>query len=456
MPSQPDCSPSRASVALRIVIPVLNEGSGLTERLIALQELRAQGAELIVVDGGSTDDSWALARPWVDGLIASKPGRAQQMNAGALPASACPARALLFLHADTQLPVNALRLIEAALQGHWWGRFDVRLDAPQAAFRMIERMMNLRSRVSGIATGDQAIFMRASAFQAAGGFPEQALMEDIEMSSRLLKLSRPACLSERVQTSARKWQKAGVWRTIFLMWRLRLAYFFGANPSDLAATYGYASTPPLANAAVAILAKAPVAGLAKTRLIPALGAAGAARAQRQFIAQTLHTAQQAALGPITLWCAPNAQHRHFRAIHQRHKIACMPQPEGDLGLRMHRCAEAHFSKKDAAPLLIIGTDCAVLAPGHLLNAARSLASHDACLIPAEDGGYVLLGLRRMIPEVFSEVQWSTPQVLSQTLGRLALAGASVATLPALWDIDEPADWQRLQGLQSAQQPLGNR
>ncbi len=432
--------------ALRIVVPVLNEGAALTSRLQSLQVWRAHGAELVVVDGGSTDESWARAIPWVDRLLCSPPGRAKQMNAGAADTVCSQAEALLFLHADTALPEDALAAIEEALLDRHWGRFDVQLDALGWRFRMVEAMMNGRSRLSGIATGDQAMFVRSDVFQAAGGFQNQALMEDIALSSRLRKQSPPACLRQRVRTSARKWLQSGVWHTIFLMWRLRFAYFWGAKPSDLALAYGYRPAPQPAPAALAIMAKAPVAGLAKTRLIPALGAAGAARLQRKFIAQSLQAAQQADLGTVMLWCAPDAQHHHFRAIQKRRQIACLPQPEGDLGVRMHRCAEAHFAQKDAISLLIIGTDCAVLAPGHLQQAARSLQTHDACLIPAEDGGYVLLGLRKMIPEVFENIAWSTPRVLSQTLARLAHAGASVAVLPTLWDIDEPFDWQRWQDM----------
>ncbi len=427
-------------------MPVLNEGSELTARLVALQSMRAQGADLVVVDGGSTDESWARVRPWVDLYIANTPGRGLQMNAGAFAKGCRPAQALLFLHADTELPADALQLIEAALRQRPWGRFDVRLDAPQASFRMIETMMNLRSRLSGIATGDQAIFVRADTFAAVGGFPDQALMEDIELSKRLHKLSRPICLQQRVTTSARKWQKNGVWRTIFLMWGLRWSYFFGANPTDLALAYGYKEALPLANAALAILAKAPVAGLAKTRLIPALGATGAARAQRRFSMQTIHTAMQTQLGAITLWCAPDTQHRHFRALKQSYGIMCQAQPNGDIGERMRHAAAMHFEQTDAPPLLIIGTDCAVLAPGHLNEAARSLACADVCLIPAEDGGYVLIGMRKMIPEIFQEIAWSTSAVLEQTLARCALAKVSLVQLPTLWDIDEPEDWQRWQAM----------
>lgn len=431
---------------LRIVIPVLNEGAAVVERLKALQSLRKEGAELVVVDGGSTDDSWALAQPWVDRLICSPPGRAKQMNAGAADTAKAQANALLFLHADTQLPHDALNLIMHALAQHAWGRFDVRLDSPDIRLRLVEAMMNIRSRFTGIATGDQAIFVRMDAFLSIGGFPDQRLMEDIELSQRLLEVSPPACLRQRVQTSPRKWERAGVWRTVWLMWRLRLSYFLGASPERLALDYGYHAAPPVAQAAIAILAKAPVPGLAKTRLIPLLGASGAARAQRQFIGQTLHTAHQSCLGAITLWCAPDTQHLRFRALQKHLKLSCLSQPEGDLGERMRRCAEQHFAQSPETPLLIIGTDCPGLSPGRLQEAARSLLDHDACLIPAVDGGYVLLGLKRMIPEVFTKIEWSTARVLQQTQLRLREAGASMALLPMLWDIDEPQDWLRWQAL----------
>jgi rSAM/selenodomain-associated transferase 1 len=316
----------------------------------------------------------------------------------------------------------------------------------------VEAMMYERSRLTGIATGDQALFVTRSAFNAAGGFAPIPLMEDVELCSRLKRIGPPACLRERVHTSARRWEKHGVWRTIGLMWWLRAAYFFGTPAEALALQYGYPPAPMLVPAAVAVLAKAPVAGLAKTRLIPALGAKGAARAQRQFTRQILHTARSAALGPVSLWCAPDAQHRFFRAV-RRSVDTCLPQPEGDLGHRMGVAFVYHFAgqpppltrrSQQSVPLLLVGTDCPALTPGHLQQAAQALQQHDVVLIPAEDGGYVLIGMRRWVPEVFEDITWSTDQVLIQTRQRLRDARASWKELPALWDVDEPADWSRLQ------------
>ena len=320
---------------LRIVMPVLNEGDTLQSSLRAVQPLRQRGAELVLVDGGSTDSTWALARALADQVLLSPRGRAAQMNAGA---KNCHADVLLFLHADTHLPQDADRLLAQAIaSGHSWGRFDVRIDSLHPMLRVVERLMNLRSRLTGIATGDQAMFVRRDLFERLGGFADLPLMEDIELSKRLKKLGPPVCVNQPVVTSARRWQQHGVWRTIVLMWRLRLAYFLGASPQALALRYGYAPAPKSLAAAVAILAKAPLAGLAKTRLIPQLGAIGAARAQRRFITDTSYMCSQAALGPVTLWCAPDTQHRFFRALRRVAATVCFEQPQGNIGERM-RCA----------------------------------------------------------------------------------------------------------------------
>jgi rSAM/selenodomain-associated transferase 2/rSAM/selenodomain-associated transferase 1 len=430
---------------VRIVMPVLNEGAALAARLAALQPLRAQGAEIVVVDGGSVDDSLSLARIGADAVRRSPRGRAAQMNAGARGAEA---DVLLFLHADTALPDGCLPAIREAFQkGARWGRFDVRLDSARPLLRCIAGLMNWRSRWSGIATGDQAMFVARTAFEAAGGFPDIALMEDIALSARLKKIAPPACLRLRVVTSARRWEQHGAWRTIWLMWRLRAAYFLGADPDVLARRYGYAprtaeSAP--ADFVAAVLAKAPVAGLAKTRLAPLLGAAGAARAQRRFTRHTLETTLGANPRAVTLWCAPDVTHPFFRAVARVCGVACLAQLPGDLGRRMQHAFEHHFAEAGAPPLLLMGTDCPGLASRHLAQAARALGTRDAVFIPAEDGGYVLVGLRRLLPEVFRGIAWSTPEVMQQTRARLRATGVRWTELEPLWDVDEPADWLRLQ------------
>lgn len=223
---------------LAVIIPTLNEAATIESTLASLAPWRARGHAVIVADGGSADRTVALATPHADRVIDAPRGRARQMNAGA---AACDADAYVFLHADSRLPDDAIAAISAALSDarHRWGRFDVNITGRSRWLPVVAAMMNVRSRASGIATGDQAIFVRRDVFDQLRGFAPIALMEDIELCSRLKKISAPACLRQRVISSGRRWQRHGVWRTIWLMWRLRLSYFFGADPRALAARYGY-------------------------------------------------------------------------------------------------------------------------------------------------------------------------------------------------------------------------
>lgn len=221
-------------MSLSIIVPMLNEEAGIAA---ALQALRPLAAEIIVVDGGSTDRSVALAEALADRVIVAPRGRARQMNAGAAIAGG---DILLFLHADTVLPAGAAQLVVNAIEGGaHWGRFDVHIDGASSLFPLIAVLMNGRSRLTGIATGDQAIFVTRPAFRQVGGFPDQPLMEDIVLSSRLRRIGRPACLQPPVITAGRRWERHGVLRTILHMWWLRLRYFLGARPQDLAREYGY-------------------------------------------------------------------------------------------------------------------------------------------------------------------------------------------------------------------------
>jgi rSAM/selenodomain-associated transferase 2 len=216
-------------------MPCLNEADGIVESLTALAPLRAQGHEVIVVDAGA-DGTAQRAAPLADRVITAPRGRAVQMNRGAALARG---DVLLFLHADTRLPADAAQAIAAGLAqtGRAWGRFDVRLSGCQPLLRVVERLMNWRSRLTGIATGDQAIFVERELFHAVGGYPEIALMEDIALSKRLKRHGPPLCLGELVLTSSRRWERDGIVRTVLLMWWLRLRYWLGASPAQLAAVY---------------------------------------------------------------------------------------------------------------------------------------------------------------------------------------------------------------------------
>jgi rSAM/selenodomain-associated transferase 2 len=221
-------------VRLSIVIPVLDEAAGLVASLEALRPLRERGAEVIVVDGGSRDGTRPLAERHADRVIEAPRGRAHQMNAGAAEARG---EAIVFLHADTRLPAGADRSIAAALERREWGRFDVAIEGASRWLPVIAAFMNARSRLTGIATGDQGLFVRREAFAAVGGFPPIPLMEDVAFSKAMKRRGPPACLAGKVATSGRRWERHGVARTILLMWRLRLAYFLGADPARLAERY---------------------------------------------------------------------------------------------------------------------------------------------------------------------------------------------------------------------------
>jgi rSAM/selenodomain-associated transferase 2 len=223
---------------LSIIIPTLNEADGIVDALNALSQLRADGAEVIVADGGSQDRTAELARSRCDKLVEAPRGRGAQMNAGAQVATG---GVFLFLHADTRLPEEADRLVREGLatSRRAWGRFDAKIVGRSALLPVVASLMNWRSRLTGIATGDQATFTDRRAFAKVGGFPDVPLMEDIILSQRLRQISSPLCLAARVTTSGRRWDERGALRTMLLMWRLRAAHFLGADPHALARAYGY-------------------------------------------------------------------------------------------------------------------------------------------------------------------------------------------------------------------------
>ena len=221
---------------LSVIIPVLNEAATIRASLLALQGMRAAGHEIILADGGSTDGTLDLGRELADAQVEAPRGRANQMNAGAAIAHG---EVLLFLHADTALPAGAADMIDQSLAstGKSWGRFNVHIGGSSQWFAMIAFMINWRSRLTGIATGDQAIFVRRELFEKSNGYAQFPLMEDIDLCTRLKRISRPVCLRACVTTSGRRWEAHGVWRTIALMWWLRMRYFLGASPETLARSY---------------------------------------------------------------------------------------------------------------------------------------------------------------------------------------------------------------------------
>lgn len=240
-----------AIATVSIITPILNEADNLAHLFTNINSLNPSPQQVILVDGGSNDDSIRIVRSFINELMLdndckidwqmteSKAGRALQMNTGAALATG---EVLLFLHADTQLPMNAIETISEAMKRAEWGRFDVRIDSRQLMLQLVSQMINWRSKLSGIVTGDQAIFISQSLFEQVGGYPNQALMEDIELCKQLKRkllkgITKPACLKSKVITSARRWQQHGTWRTIILMWHLRFDYWRGVSADNIKARY---------------------------------------------------------------------------------------------------------------------------------------------------------------------------------------------------------------------------
>ena len=232
----PGCGPSFPARRLSIIVPALDEEAHIGATLRSLGAARSRGAEVLVVDGGSRDRTLAVAAPLADRVLAAPRGRALQLNAGAAAASGA---LLLFLHADSALPPQFDAVLAGAVADRElaWGRFDVRIEGRNPLLRVVAALMNVRSRLTGIATGDQALFATRCLFERAGGFPPQPLLEDIAFCQAAKRVAAPLCLRARVTTSGRRWAGQGLVRTVVLMWRLRLAYFFGADPARLATRY---------------------------------------------------------------------------------------------------------------------------------------------------------------------------------------------------------------------------
>lgn len=225
----------QSSAMISVIVPVWREAGSIAETLRSLASWREAGHELVVVDGGSDDATVARARPWCDRVLVAPQGRAGQMNAGAEVARG---EVLLFLHADTRLPASAPAALADFCSGdRVWGRFDIRLSGRRPLFRVIAWMMNQRSRITGIATGDQGIFVRRRVFAELGGYAPLPLMEDVELCRRLRRLSPPYCVADPAVTDSRRWEQQGAWRTIALMWRLRWRYWRGESPDSLARVY---------------------------------------------------------------------------------------------------------------------------------------------------------------------------------------------------------------------------
>ncbi len=425
---------------LTVIVPTLDEAASIAATLAPLQSLRERRHEVIVVDGGSRDATVEIARPLADRVLAAPRGRATQMNAGA---AAATGDALLFLHADSVVAAEGIdAMLDAVARGARWGHFRIAIEGRARMLPLVAATMNARSRLTGIVTGDMGIFVARELFAAVSGYPAQPLMEDIALSVRLKRAAgRPVALRAAIVTSGRRWDRRGTLRTIVAMWSLRLRYFCGADPVRLALDYGretHARAPTLL-----IFAKEPMPGEVKTRLAATLGAARAVELHRALVERTLSLAVAARAAGIfdrvVLCCAPAATRPAFEQWRERYGVELAPQRGIDLGARMRAALEAALAT--GAPALLIGTDCPAFDVACLAQAAAALDDHDAVFVPAEDGGYVLVGLARSL-DAFDGIAWGTPEVMAATRAKLEAARATWRELPALWDVDRPQDVAR--------------
>ncbi len=447
---------------LSIVIPAVNEAGNIETLLTSLQGLRRRGHEIIVVDGGSVDGTTVAARPWCDQCLVSARGRAVQMQAGA---HAARGDILWFLHADSSVPPRADALIAQALANTTgWGGFPVRLSGRQRLLRVVERLMNVRSRLSGILTGDQGIFVTRDLFEQVGGFRNLSLMEDIDLSTRLKKVARPVFPVGVLGTSSRRWESGGIVRTIVRMWLLRAAYYFGVPAHYLAACYGMAMDSGMRRndgvnndegngdnsadfryptARIIVFAKAPEHGKVKTRLAAGIGADAALAVYRQLLEQTVTTVAASRLAPVELHIAGDPQHPFVQLLARRAGATVVAQRGNDLGERMYYALDTVLQQGESA--LLIGTDCPVMDETYLEHALQHLAGETEMVIgPSEDGGYVLIGATRAEAQIFDNIHWSSDRVMQQTRDALHHTGIRYSELEVLWDVDHPDDYRRWQ------------
>lgn len=479
-----------APVRIGIVVPALDEATGIGATLATACLDDPRVAACVVADGGSRDDTAAIACAAGAVVVTAARGRGRQLRAGwqALPPGL---DAVLMLHADTRLPAGWIDAVEGALGRRdgaaraAWGAFDVVLDG-SPTLRLVAGAMNLRSRLTGVCTGDQAIFARSDALAAIDGPPDWPLMEDIGLSDALRRrVGPPARPRLAVHTSARRWQRDGPWRTIASMWWLRARHALGASPQALhRAYYGRPApaAPAAATAAAIVFTRLPEPGRVKRRLAAGLGETVAYHAYCRLLERALDAvdgivwpvAAHRAVANVPVDAGANADpdadadaqaDPPAAAAGGCERILCVePPPPGvparvlaaqlapwlrpgwtlrwqrgaDLGARMH--AALLEAAGAGRPAVLLGGDCPQIDAATLERALAALATHDLTFVPTEDGGYGLVGLRHACAQAFEGVEWGRPDVMARTRARLSLIGRRWHEAAAVRDIDEPQDW----------------
>ena len=429
-----------AAPAVSIVVPVYNEvpaskGDSFSPRIEKLLELLRPCDEIVLVDGSSRDFSWQALQnlalhPQVFAMQSGK-GRAHQMNAGAAQAKG---DVLLFLHADTVLNAAAWSELLAVVRCPVWGRFDVRIHGQSKWLPLVAWFMNQRSRLSKIGTGDQALFIERTLFEQVGGFPQQPLMEDIELCKRLKRHSpqRFLAVREPVFTSGRRWDTEGAWKTIVLMWRFRFQYWRGVPALKLAQQY--ADAREKLPRTIAVFAKYPEPGRVKTRLQPLLGAKQCANFARYLLLSTLDKLRGE---NVVLWTDGGTDAQWNELLTDR-EVERYVQPQGHLGVRMQTAVDAHL--KYSKLVVLLGPDAVQFTVNNLVQLELAAKKQSVALVPALDGGYVALACTRSLPTIFSDsIQWGSASVAEQTRAALHACGVEAKWFDAQLDIDEPED-----------------
>jgi len=443
---------------ISVIIPVLNEENSLRECLSVLQGFRTRYLEIIVVDGGSTDRSAEIATPLADKFLVAARGRANQMNVGAANARG---ELFLFLHGDTLLPGNGLQELQRRVEGEdaFWGWFNLKFSNPASCFTVISTLMRVRSKLTGICTGDQTLFVDAKLFNSIEGFPDVPLMEDVAVCKRLKNYVRPIILNNAVISSSRRWEKNGTLRTIFLMWWLRLQYWIGVSPESLAAIYypGFSLSKNEENSvkhlhsyphlSILLFGRSPELGKVKKRLHSSIGVEKALSLHKAMCERMLRLLKNTALAETQFWLTSDSNSNQVFLSSLSAGDSLIKQSEGDLGEKMLFAISQALGVPTKTGVLLLGCDCPAITENYLKKAASHLNQGVKLVLgPAEDGGYVLIGVNGIYPELFRDIEWGSEQVFSQTIQNAKTLGIDYVTMEILWDVDRPEDLLRLQEL----------
>lgn len=423
---------------LGIVVPTLNEAAHLPRLLEDLERLDVDH-RIVVADGGSEDGTRSLARSRGLRVVRAPRGRASQLNAGA---RVLDTRWLLFLHADVRIPPETRSAIVEWLstaEGADVAHFAFRLAGDDWFWRFIELGQALRERISGLAYGDQGLLVSRSTFRLVGGYPDQPLMEDVEILRRLRQRARIESLDAPLIASPRRYRREGRWSAWLRNTALILLYTTGVPAERLVRWYRPepASSPgSRSGRTLLVFAKSPEPGRVKTRLARVMGPARAAELYRRMGRRVVDQLRGGDYRIVVCFDPPDAE-RAVRRWLGADSLSFRPQSPGDLGERMVRAFEGAFRR--AEEVCVVGTDAPSVDRTVISRAFRELERVDVVLGPARDGGYYLMALKRPIPALFRDVPWSTDAVLEVTLERARELGLAVAQLEERSDVDTVED-----------------